>query len=48
MLGLGHNEGHFSEDEEKNGENEVQKLTDEYIEKVEKILEAKENDIMTV
>ena len=36
------------EDEEKNGESEVQKLTDEYIEKVEKIIEAKENDIMTV
>lgn len=36
------------EDEEKNGENEVQKLTDEYIEKVDKIIEAKENDIMTV
>jgi ribosome recycling factor len=36
------------EDEEKNGESEVQKLTDEYIEKVDKIIEAKENDIMTV
>ena len=36
------------EDEEKNGEAEVQKLTDEYIEKVDKIIEAKEKDIMTV
>ena len=36
------------EDEEKNGESEGQKLTDDYIEKVDKILEAKEKDIMTV
>ena len=36
------------EDEQKNGESEVQKLTDDYIEKVDKILEAKEKDIMTV
>jgi ribosome recycling factor len=36
------------EDEEKNGEIEVQKLTDEFIEKVDKIIEAKEKDIMTV
>ena len=36
------------EDEEKNGESEVQKLTDEYIEKVDKIIEAKDKDIMTV
>jgi ribosome recycling factor len=36
------------EDEEKNGESEVQKLTDEFIEKVDKIIEAKEKDIMTV
>ncbi len=36
------------EDEQKNGEAEVQKLTDQYIEKVEKDLEAKEQDIMTV
>lgn len=36
------------EDEQKNGEAEVQKLTDDYIEKVDKILEAKEKDIMTV
>lgn len=36
------------EDEQKNGESEVQKLTDEYVEKVDKILETKEQDIMTV
>ena len=36
------------EDEEKNGVGEVQKLTDEYIVKVDKIIEAKETDIMTV
>jgi len=36
------------EDEQKNGESEVQKLTDNFIEKVDKILEAKEEDIMTV
>ena len=36
------------EDEEKNGEQEVQKLTDDYIEKVDKIIEAKNQDIMTV
>lgn len=36
------------EDEEKNGETEVQKLTDEYIVEVDKIIEAKEKDIMTV
>ena len=36
------------EDEEKNGESEVQKLTNEYIERVDKVIDAKENDIMTV
>ena len=36
------------EDEQKNGEAEVQKLTDDYIERVDKILETKEKDIMTV
>jgi ribosome recycling factor len=36
------------EDEQKNGESEVQKLTDNYIEKVDTILEVKEEDIMTV
>ncbi len=36
------------EDEQKNGESEVQKLTDEYIEKVDQDIAAKEKDIMTV
>ncbi|MFC2116293.1 ribosome recycling factor [Bacteroidota bacterium] len=36
------------EDEQKNGESEVQKLTDKFIEKVESDVEAKEKDIMTV
>jgi ribosome recycling factor len=36
------------EDEQKNGEAEVQKLTDQFIEKVERDIEAKEKDIMTV
>ncbi len=37
-----------SEDEMKTGEGEVQKLTDSYIIKVDKMSEAKEKDIMTV
>lgn len=37
-----------SEDEIKVGEGEVQKLTDNYIAKVDKLSEAKEKDIMTV
>lgn len=36
------------EDEEKTGIAEVQKITDIYIEKIDKILEVKEKDIMTV
>ena len=36
------------EDEQKTGESEVQKLTDEFIEKVDKDLDIKEKDIMTV
>lgn len=38
----------LAEDEEKKAVDEVQKMTDEYIEKIDKILEAKETDIMTV
>lgn len=38
----------LSEDEEKRGQEEVQKLTDDYIEKVDKIFATKEKDIMTV
>jgi ribosome recycling factor len=36
------------EDEETRGQDEVQKLTDDYIEKIDKIFAAKEKDIMTV
>ncbi|WP_028295374.1 ribosome recycling factor [Olivibacter sitiensis] len=41
------NEG-LSEDEIKVGEAEVQKLTDSFIAKVERLIESKEKDIMTV
>src|SRR6056297_41314 len=36
------------EDETKRGEEEIQKVTDEYTKKVEEVVEAKENEIMTV
>ena len=38
----------LSEDEAKGAEDNIQKLTDEFNEKVEKIVEAKEEDIMTI
>lgn len=38
----------ISEDEEKRFENEIQKLTDEAIKKIDELLEAKEKDIMQV
>ena len=38
----------ISEDEQKRGETDIQKLTDEFIAKVDKIAEEKEKDIMTV
>jgi len=38
----------LSEDEAKLGEDNIQKLTDEYIEQIDKIVEAKEEDIMTI
>jgi len=38
----------LSEDEAKTAEDQIQKLTDEFSEKVDKIVEAKEEDIMTV
>jgi len=41
------NEG-VSEDEMKDGEGEIQKITDRYIVKVDKLAELKEQDIMTV
>ncbi len=36
------------EDDEKNAQADVQKLTDEYTEKVDTLIEAKEKDIMTI
>lgn len=38
----------LSEDETKTAEDQIQKLTDEFAEKVEKIVEAKESEIMTI
>jgi ribosome recycling factor len=38
----------LSEDETKTAEDSLQKLTDEFTEKVEKIVEAKEEDMMTI
>ena len=38
----------ISEDEEKRFENEVQKLTDEAVRKIDEMLAAKEKDIMQV
>lgn len=38
----------FSEDEEKEGEDEVQKLTDKFVKTVDELVAAKEKDIMTV
>ncbi len=38
----------LAEDEEKRAIDDVQKITDEYIEKIDKIIEVKETDIMTV
>ena len=38
----------LSEDEAKQAEDNIQKLTDEYTEKIDKIVEAKEQDIMTI
>lgn len=38
----------LSEDETKTAEDLIQKLTDEFTEKVEKIVEAKDQDIMTI
>lgn len=37
-----------SEDEIKNGEDEVQKLTDKFVKRIDEIIEMKENEIMTI
>ena len=41
-------EGYMTEDELKQAENEIQKITDKNIEEIDKILEAKEKEIMSV
>lgn len=41
-------DGKISEDDLEGGEKEIQKLTDQYIGEIEKSLESKEKDIMTV
>ena len=38
----------MSEDENKRGETEIQKMTDQYIEKIDKLSTDKEKEIMTV
>lgn len=40
--------GDITEDELKNAENEIQKLTDKYVEEIDKISEAKEKEVMSV
>ena len=40
--------GELTEDDLKNAENEIKKITDNRIEKIEKIVEAKELDIMSI
>ena len=41
-------DGNITEDELKNAENEIQKITDKNIEEIDKILEAKEKEVMSV
>ncbi len=41
-------EEHISEDERKNGENEVQKLTDKHVKNIDDLLALKEKEIMEV
>ena len=40
--------GELTEDEIKHSENEIQKMTDKYIDEVDKVLEKKEKEIMSV
>ena len=40
--------GEISEDEQKEGETKVQKLTDKYIADVQKVADAKEKEIMEI
>ncbi|MEP6148573.1 MAG: ribosome-recycling factor, partial [Nisaea sp.] len=41
-------EKEITEDDERKGEDEIQKLTDRYIAEVEKALKSKEEDLMAV
>ena len=41
-------EKEISEDEERRAQEAIQKLTDLHVEQVEKLLEAKEKDLMTI
>ncbi|MBE7927051.1 ribosome recycling factor [Pseudomonas saudiphocaensis] len=41
-------EKEISEDEERRGQDDVQKLTDKYVAEIDKALEVKENDLMAV
>ena len=41
-------EGEMTEDELKQAESEIQKITDKHIEEIDKILEAKEKEVMSV
>ena len=41
-------EGNITEDELKQSENEIQKITDKNIEEIDKILEAKEKEVMSI
>ena len=41
-------EGNMTEDELKNAENEIQKLTDKHVEEIDEILAKKEKEIMSV
>ena len=40
--------GEMTEDELKHAENEIQKMTDKYIEEVDKVIEKKEKEVMSV
>jgi len=41
-------EKEISEDEERRGQDDVQKLTDKYVAEIDKALESKESDLMAV
>ena len=41
-------DGEMTEDDLKHAENEIQKMTDKYIEEVDKVLEKKEKEVMSV